>query len=120
LLERRGRDAKAWADALRALGAGATASHRTPAIRDDTLWAVVEDESASLEARAAAAVAVVSGGAEEARTRLRIAALGAAPRIRIAFEATADATTEADIERALDEVIEPEGLQPGPLRVESS
>lgn len=103
VLARRERDGRAWARALRAIGGGARATHRTAGVAHDDLAGVVEDPRADAEARAAAAVALAASSAPT--TRARIAAVArsvAAPELRAALEAAADAREEAAVAEALD------------------
>src|SRR5262249_28088019 len=100
-LARAGRSPNEWVRDLRALADGATATHRTAPLREDALWEIVEDPAASLEARAAAAVALVSIGGGDARARLRVAATTANARLRVALETVAGATTDDELEHAL-------------------
>ncbi len=108
-LRQRGGGVHAWFEAVRDLATAAgPATHRTAPVGPDALWRVVEDADATSDARAGAAIALVSALGEEAKTRLRIAALAAPPRLRVAFEAAAHATTEAELEQVLAEIAEPD------------
>ena len=90
LLRRRGLEVSDWIRALRHLGTGASAAHRTAPVLPERLWRVVEDPSAEPSARAGAAVAVAIEADDEGRARLRAAARAtAAPRLRVAIEAAA-------------------------------
>jgi hypothetical protein len=73
LLQRGGRDVPEWLLALRALGAGASADHRSLSISTDRLWSVVESHGAVAETRAAAAAALSTVLDEPAKKRLRAA-----------------------------------------------
>jgi hypothetical protein len=100
-LARRGRALPAWIASLRAIGAGAHATHRDAAVAPESLWRVVEDAAVDGEARAAAAVALTSDLDDAGRSRLRAAARSiAAPRLRIALDAAAGAD-EAALAEAL-------------------
>jgi hypothetical protein len=105
LLERRGRSPAEWLRAVRGLGSGANADHRTAPVRPETLWRIVEDPTAGPEARAGAAVALQERLDDEGRTRLRIAALSAdTPGLRLALEAAAAEADDAELEGALEEL----------------
>jgi hypothetical protein len=70
----------------------------------DELWRVVEDPTASAEHRAAAAVALAPDLDDDGKSKLRIAArAAAAPKLRVALEAAADADDER-LTSALDEI----------------
>lgn len=98
-LRRRGRPVEAWLKALRAIGSGANADHRTAPVPTETLWEIVESASSTPDDRIAAAVSLGSAGAEVNRDRLRIAAeTTSAPRVRVALAAAADHDEAALIE----------------------
>ncbi len=98
-LRRRGRPVEVWLKALRALGSGANADHRTAPVPPETLWEIVESASSTPDDRIAAAVSLGASGGELARDRLRIAAeTTSAPRMRVALAAAADRDEEALIE----------------------
>lgn len=105
MVARRGRPLPEWLKALRALGSGARADHRTAPLPSDVLWRLVEDAGAAPEARAGAAVAL-SGSLDDAgRTRLRVAAEKTdLPRLRVAIEAAATGDDGAAVEQALAEL----------------
>lgn len=91
-----------WVRALRALGHGANADHRTAPVEPEALLRVIEDPSAKPEKRAGAAIAYAARG-EDARKRLRIAAEStASPEIRAVFELAAEEADEAPVAAALD------------------
>jgi hypothetical protein len=102
---RRGRSPAEWLRALRAIGSGAGADHRTAPVPSDVLWRLVEDDAATPETRAGAAVAL-SGSLDDAgRARLRIAAEKAVvPRLRVAIEAAAAGGDGPAVEEALAEL----------------
>ena len=113
-LARRDRSPHEWLERLRALGAGANADMRTAVVSHERLWQIVDDPSAAATDRASAAVALASSGTEEDRLRVGTAAKRiVAPKLRIALEKTATASTpddeladalaELDAERALAE-----------------
>ncbi len=94
-LDREGRSIVDWMKQLRAVGAGANATHRTAPTAPETLWRVVEDPAGEPAARAAAAVALCAELDDHGRTRLRAAAEAtAAPKLRVALNAAADAEEE--------------------------
>ncbi|AKT40137.1 hypothetical protein [Chondromyces crocatus] len=96
-----GKSTQTWLTSLRALGSGASAGLREPAVPQDLLWQVLETPSRPATLRAAATVALSAVEGVE-RSRLRIAARSVAePRLRSAIEAAADAR-ESDLEAALD------------------
>jgi hypothetical protein len=70
----------------------------------DELWRIVEDPGAKAEHRAAAAVALATDLDDEGKTKLRVAAqASAAPELRVAMEAAADADDE-QLRAALEEI----------------
>jgi hypothetical protein len=88
-----------WLRALRALGAGARADHRTAPMVPERLWRLVEDPSAPAAARAGAAVVLAASDDAEAPARLRVAAAAiAAPKVRVAIEAAAGGDEAAMVE----------------------
>ena len=88
LVARAGRPVAEWVEALRAIGAGSGADHRTAPVVHDRLWKVVEDVSAAPVARAGAAVALAASKSPESNERLRLAAEATAvPKLRLAIEA---------------------------------
>ena len=114
LFARRGREAKAWVDSLRALGAGASADLRMAAVSIDDLLAVIADPSAAPGARVGAAIAAMSGEPEEASQRIRIAAqTTVVPRLRAALERVESAG--ADDEALVEALAEVEAGEPAPL-----
>jgi len=103
VLDRGDRDVAAWIRALRAVGSGAAADHRTAPVLPEQLWRIVEDPSQKPELRAGAAV--VLGGAldDEGRARLRVTAGAVAePKVRIAIEAAGGDDEEALAEALAD------------------
>lgn len=104
LLARGSRGVPEWIAALRALGAGANASHRTPPVPPEKLLRIAEDAAADPLVRASAAVAVAAA-APDAKKRVRIAArTTASPKLRVALERVSadDATDEAVAEALAD------------------
>jgi hypothetical protein len=82
---------------------------RTAPLPRERLFRIVESPSASGLDRAAAAVALGKEADEETRGRLRGAAEAcAAPKLRIALEAAAGSSSDAELEAALAEVGEEE------------
>ena len=106
LVERGAREASAWLAALRALGTGASATHRNAPVAPERLWRIALDPSAAPAARAGAAIALGPTLDGEGRTRLRIAAEAtASPRLRVALTAAADeAKRDEELAALLDEV----------------
>ncbi len=98
-----GRSPIAWIRALRAVGSGANADHRTAPIAAEELFRVVEDPGAEPLARASAAVAVGGGLGAEGRSRLRIAAQATAlPEVRRLLTLAAEEDVEEEqLARAL-------------------
>lgn len=94
LLARGGRTDDAWRAALQGLRSEVPrdGAYRTRAIRDDDLWAIVDDPGAAEESRAAAAYVLFGrDGSTEVKTRLRVSAeTVAAPRLRVALQAEED------------------------------
>jgi hypothetical protein len=100
-------EARAWIARLRAIGAGANATHRTAPVQPDALWRVVEDATAEPHVRVAAATAL--GGALDRadKDRLgRVAEATAEPKLRVALAASARDDDEA-LAEALDTVAPP-------------
>ncbi len=96
LFARAGRETAQWIRDVVRVGAtdGTKASYRTAAVPPDALWRIVEDAAAPATARAGAAVALREGLDEEGRVRLRATADAcAAPKLRVALEAVAEAET---------------------------
>ncbi|HEX7666308.1 MAG TPA: hypothetical protein VF407_17400 [Polyangiaceae bacterium] len=92
-------DVHAWLASLRAIGAGANASFRAPAVTSETLWRVVEHGATVME-RVAAAVALSTSDGAAAKPRLRVLAEQVADpalarQLRVAIEADDDAALEA-------------------------
>jgi hypothetical protein len=112
VLGREGRPVLEWITALRAVGAGTNATHRIAPVNPDRLWSLVEDPGTDARARAAAAVALSASTDDEGRTRLRAAAVAtAAPKLRIALETAANAASEDELARVLDELEESESAR---------
>ena len=88
----------------RSLGAG---GYRAQVIEREDLFRLVEDPSASDDARAGAAIALKASADAAARERIRIASETASPKLRVALE------TEDDTEllRAVEEMSEDEAAQ---------
>lgn len=73
----------------------------------ETLWRVVEDESAPRDARAGAAIALRRQLDDDGRARLRVVAEDCEPKLRVALDAALDEAIEEDkvlaaLERASD------------------
>jgi len=80
-----------WVRGLLAVGSGGRADHRTPALREEDLWRVVEDAHAAPRARGGAAIALSAQLDCEGRERLRSVARGtASEEVRQAIEAAAE------------------------------
>ena len=110
LLRRGERPMEDWMAALRSIGAGANATHRTAPVAPETLWRLVEDPGSEPLARAAAAVALGAELDDEGRGRLRVVAGAvAAPKLRVALEAAAN-DDQGDLCAAMAEVEEEEGV----------
>jgi hypothetical protein len=100
-LSRGGRKTLDWVRALRELGAGS--DYRAARMPKDALWATLEDPAATVEARAAAAVALSHDLDSRERERLRVAADGCAePRVRVAASLAAEDAEEEALADALD------------------
>jgi hypothetical protein len=83
-----------------------TVPFRSPAIPHDALWEIIEDASAPVLARAAAAIVLRDQLSDEGRARLRVTAEAcAAPKLRVALEtvATDDHADAAQLLESLDE-----------------
>ncbi|MFT3772007.1 MAG: hypothetical protein QM820_41905 [Minicystis sp.] len=97
LLDRRGRSIAAWREELAKLldeGAG----YRRTGLTAGDLAGVVEDASASVERRIAAAVALATKPEDEARQRVRIAAQACADdELRRALESAAEGEIDEDL-----------------------
>jgi hypothetical protein len=90
-LERAGRSAAAWMDALRRVGAGANATMRTAPASPEQLVRVVESPASRPIDRAAAAVALQTSEDVVAKARVRsVASAVANATLREALEAAAD------------------------------
>jgi hypothetical protein len=104
VVARRGRRPAEWLEALRAIGSGAAADHRTAPLPSDVLWRLVEDPRIAPEARAGAAVALRGSLDAAGKERLRIAAeTTELPRLRVAIETAVDGD-EPEMEQALAEL----------------
>jgi hypothetical protein len=102
VLARRDRPLPAWIASLRALGAGANATHRDAPVAPEALLRIVEDAGAEPESRAAAAIALTGEADEGRRARILSAARSvAAPKLRVALEAAARDADEAALAEAL-------------------
>lgn len=100
-LDRRARPMREWVGALRAIGAGANATHRRAPLAEDALAATVEDARSPATIRAAAAIALANGG-DAARARIQgVARSVAAPKLRVALEAAANAADDEALAEAL-------------------
>lgn len=101
-LVRRGRPMAEW---RRALFSNQESAFRDAAMRDEDLWSVLEDPSAQATARAAAAAMLTSGGDEQARARIRVAADACAEkRLRVALDRAATGAEEEELAQALEEI----------------
>jgi len=90
-----------WRRALRAIGAGATATWRTAAVDADRLWNVLVNPLAEPRDRAAAAIALSASEEQGSRERVRVAARAIVqPKLRVAVLAASN-----DDETALDEAL---------------
>jgi hypothetical protein len=101
-LDRNGRSARAWRDALR--DALATAGgYRAEALDPNGVVRVLESPAAPVERRIGAALALAASMGDEGRTRICVAAAACAnPRVRIALEKAArGALADADLDAAL-------------------
>ena len=104
VLARAARPIGDWITELRAMVDRTQTFREGVVLAVDQLWRVIEDPEANAEHRAAAAVALGKDLDDEARTRLRVAAESTvAPRLRVAFEAAADAN-ESRLADALEEI----------------
>lgn len=101
------RSTRAWIERLRAIAAGATASHRTAPPAPERLTALVGSPSAPASLRAAAAIAL--GPRLDPALRRRLAEV-APPALRITLEAAFDPAREGDLEALL---VELEGMDAG-------
>jgi len=102
VLERRARPPAEWVRELRAIGAGARADHRTPAVPVEALWTAVESIGAEAGVRAAAAVALRDSLDVVGRRRLaELAETTASPRLRVALEAVVAEREDAAVAEAL-------------------
>jgi hypothetical protein len=101
-LDRSGRPASAWRQAMLALLA-TPEGYRAQAITHDALVDVLESPAAPAERRLGAAMALAGGGDPAARARIRIAARACADeRLRVALEhAAEDTLDEDDVEHAI-------------------
>ena len=82
----------------------AQGGYRDAVMRDDDLWRLVEDPSASADARGGAAMVLRRSLDEEGKARVRVAAEAtASPRLRIALDAAAGDADET-LESALDDL----------------
>ncbi|CAN5797167.1 hypothetical protein BH09MYX1_BH09MYX1_50600 [soil metagenome] len=105
-IERTGAATTDWLRMLRALGAGAIATHRVAPVASETLLRVVEDATNKPADRAAAAIALASSGEHGMRDRIRIATETVVdPKLRIALEHVLD-DDEAALEAAVDSLTE--------------
>ncbi|MEJ7733904.1 MAG: hypothetical protein WKG00_32510 [Polyangiaceae bacterium] len=102
VLERRARPPAEWVRELRAIGAGARADHRTPAVPVEALWTAVESIGAEPGVRAAAAVALRDSLDVAGRRRLaELAETTASPRLRVALEAVVTEREDEAVAEAL-------------------
>ncbi len=98
-------DPAGWLQRLRGLGAGANADMRTAPVADLELARVLEDPSLDDGERVGAALALSAGRGPEQRERVRVVARTvAAPRLRVALEKVAAASTEDEYAEALASV----------------
>jgi hypothetical protein len=94
-LERRGRPLSVWRDDLGSL-LGESEDYRRRGLSADDLGAVVEDPTAPVERRVAAAVALGARRRDEARRRVRIATQATVDEdLRLALERAAEGEIEA-------------------------
>ena len=93
-LARGARSLEAWVDELRQLRA-TLHEYRSPSVRDDDLWSVIENPAVPDDARAAAALLLDRD--EAARQRLRVTATTASsPRLRVALDRISRVESDAD------------------------
>jgi hypothetical protein len=91
-LGRAARPIDQWVVALKAMLEKTSTFREGAALAIDQLWRVLEDPDAAAERRAAAAVALSPKLDDAGRARMRVAAEATvAPKLRVAFEAAADA-----------------------------
>lgn len=84
----------------------AEGGYREAVVRDDDLWRVVEDPSASADARGGAAMLLRRSLDDEGKARVRVAAEAtASPKLRVALDAAAGETDET-LASALEELAE--------------
>lgn len=105
-----------WLAALRRLRD--VTNYREAVVRDEDLWAVVEDPAAPEDARAGAAIALRAGKGLDAdgKARIRVAAEAtASPRLRVALDAASGDSTERATD-ALNELFDDEVSQARALR----
>jgi hypothetical protein len=97
-----------WLRALRTLGSGVVATHRTAPVAPEVFLRVVEDPSMKPTERAAAAIALVSSGDGAMKERIRIATETVAqPKLRVALEKALE-EDEAELQAAVEELVREE------------
>jgi hypothetical protein len=100
-----GRTVARWLEDLRALASAR--GYRQPRVEPEQLWRVVDDPRAPVTSRAGAAVAIAGTKDADARARLRVASEACAdPRLRVALSRIAEAEMDADVEEALESLVE--------------
>ncbi|AKT40139.1 hypothetical protein [Chondromyces crocatus] len=99
-----GRDASAWIQSLRTLGAGSLGGMRHAPIPLDRLWRVLENPSMTPLARIGAAVALTASASVDRPRIATIARSAAAPRLRVALEASLEGQ-DAALASALDALL---------------
>jgi len=103
-LARGPRSAREWVAALRELRSGG-GGYRAAALREAELWETVENSAVDEDARAGAALLLRPTLDSMGKQRVRIAAgTTASPKLRVALDRAADATSEAEVEAALEEL----------------
>ena len=108
LVARGARTHDAWVADLSQLGAGlGRGGYRAQVLDREDLFRLVEDPSASEDARAGAAIALRASLDATGRERIRIASETASPKLRVALEST----EEAELLRALEEMSEDEAAR---------
>ncbi len=111
-LARAGRDLQTWMQALDSLSDHAS-TYREATVSREQLWGTLEDAGQAPELRAAAAVALRAGLADDERPRLRVVAgAAAAPRLRVALERLASGDEPGDaLALALDDAADARGVR---------
>jgi hypothetical protein len=99
-----------WLAALKQL-LGREGSYRDASVREEDLWALLEDPTAKPDVRAGAAMGLRKTLDDEGRTRVRVAASATvSPHLRVALD-SATRDDDATLEAALAEVADEESAQ---------